>query len=674
MSSEEASRRLTRVQIAGVLLFALASAALLARAVWLDPRVPFLAGDAGGAWIADPMPLHTHGMWIERAAPRPRLFERRFRVERVDGPVTLRLRALGEVTLRWNGRVVDLGARDPRRWKETTVVDVTPWAAAGENHLLAEVRSRDGAPLLSLRIDGLGAPITTDRGWLAARQGDAFAPALVASDARRLPEAAALPRPWPSLRAHAALFAALFAAGAAGSLLGRPPPGLVARAPRLAFLLVTAFWLWLFAAKVVHIPAAVGFDAAGHVDYVRWIVERGALPTARDGFSFYHPPLFHLVAAGPLGLLGAAPGSVLERALLTLPASLAGLGMALVAGALMRRLEPGRPGLEAASVLAAGLLPMSLVLGACVSNEAPHALLASLAILVTVRALVSQRASRRDDVVLGLLLGAALLAKYTSALLAPLLVAAVAAKRLWAEPEAGARDTPPPHGPAWRRAAAGAAASLGLAAAVAGWFYLRNLLRFGDPFVWNLDVDPARTWWQLPGFHTAGWFLRFGEAFVQPWFSGFSSFWDSLYTTLWGDGLLTGAALPAAFHGRWRLDLMAAGFVLALPATALLLAGWLRVARRALRDPDLGLRLACSLLAFLPVVFGLSLVSVNLRLAQWSLAKSFYVLFLTPLLGVLLALGGEALLRARPGSRGLRAALFGWAAAFGGAVVLAFAA
>lgn len=676
MTAEERQHRITRVQIACALLFVLASAAVLVRAALFDPDVPFLAGDAGGAWIADPMPLHTQGMWIERDAPRPRVFERRFELPDEpavrQGPVTLRVRATGELTLSWNGQPVDLGGRDPRRWKDTTVADVTALAAPGENRLRAEVRSPSGAALLSLRVDGLPAAVSTGEGWLAARLGDPLAPAIFASDARRLAETLTLPAPAPSLRAHAALLGFLFLGGAGIALVlqRRGSSRLPGRAPALAVLAVAAFWAWLFAAKIVRIPAAIGFDSAGHVDYVRWIVERGALPLASDGFSFYHPPLFHLVAAGLVSAFSPAPGGPFEKALLVLPASLAALGMALVTGALARRVAPGRPGIEAGAIVAAGLLPMNVVLGACVSNEAPHALLSSLAIAVTVRVLVSRRATWRDDALLGALLGAALLAKYTAALLAPILVAALAAKRLLAEADA---DGPEHAGGRLARAAAGAATSLALVALLAGWFYARNALRFGDPFVWNLDVDPARTWWQLPGFHTAGWFVRFGDAFARPWFSGFYGFWDSIYTTLWGDGLLSGASGAAVFHGRWRLDLMAAGFALAAPATALLGAGWWIVARRALRDRDAGARLACSLLAFLPVVFLLSLASVNLRLAQWSLGKAFYALCLTPLLALLLALGFDALLRALPARAAtLRAAVWGYAAAFAGAIVLAF--
>jgi hypothetical protein len=193
--------------------------------------------------------------------------------------------------------------------------------------------------------------------------------------------------------------------------------------------------------------------------------------------------------------------------------------------------------------------------------------------------------------------------------------------------------------------------------------------------VWNFDVDPARTYWQFPGFHTPGYFLRFGEALTHPWFSGFVGFWDSLYTTLWGDGLLGGASGAAAFHGAWRLDWMAAGYLLALPATALLALGWLRAARIARSDPDLGRRLAYSLVVGLPPVFLVSLVSVNLRLPFWSLGKAFYALCLTPLFALLLALGFDALdgALARRAPPLVRALPWGWAAAFAGAIVLAFA-
>lgn len=656
-------RHLTRVQLALAACFTLVAAFLLVRQALFAPEVFLLPPGQGAAWIADPMRPHTHGMWIEKANPRARLFERSFSVPASHGAVQLQARALGDLRIFVNGHALDLSARDPRQWRTPVVSDVTALLEPGDNRVRAEVRSARGAALLELRIDGLAEPVATDERWLAARDGDPFEAARLADDRVPLPDALSLPSPGPSLRAHAILFLGLFALGAGASAWARGRAHAPRRAPLVAGLAVGLFWIALFATKVLRIPATIGFDAAGHTDYVRWILAHGSLPLASSGFSTYHPPLYHAVTAGLLAVAQPTPGSVVERAVLGLLPALSGLGMAIVSGRVARIAAPRSPGIEAGAILAGGLLPMNVALGAYVSNEAPHAFLASLAILATLAALVAPQAPRRRDVAIGALLGAGLLAKYTSAVLVPVLLGALAVKRVVAERTGFAR------------AASGAALGAGVALAIGGWVYLRNWLHFGDPFVWNLDVDPTRTWWQLPGFRTPGYFLRFGDALVHPWFVGFQGFWDSLYTTFWGDGLLGGASGARAFHGQWRLDLMAAGFALALPATALLFAGWLRTVRFALGDRDPGRRLGFSLVAFLPVLFLVSLLGQGLALPFWSVNKAFYALCATPLFALFLALGFESLDRRTrsPGpARGARAALWGWAATLLGATVLAY--
>ena len=656
-------RHLTRVQLALATGFALVAAGLLVRQALFAPEVVLLPPGQGAEWIADPMRLHTHGMWIDKASPRARLFERTFTVPASHGAVRLRARALGDLRVFVNGQAVDLSARDSRQWRRPVVSDVTALLAPGENHVRAEVRNARGAALLELRIDGLPEPVATDERWRAARDGDPFEAARLADDRAPLPEALSLPSPGPSLRAHAGLFLGLFALGAGASLLARGRARVPQGAPLVAGLAVGLFWIAFFATKVLRIPATIGFDAAGHTDYVRWILAHGSLPLASDGFATYHPPLYHAVTAGLLAVAQPTPGGVVERAVFGLLPALSGLGMAFVSGRVAHVAAPRSPGIRAGAIVAGGLLPMSVALGAYVSNESPHAFLASLAILATLAGLVAPRATPRHDLAIGALLGAGLLAKYTSAVLVPILLGALAVKRVVAERSG------------FVRAASGAALGVGVAGAIGGWVYLRNWLHFGDPFVWNLDVDPTRTWWQLPGFRTPGYFLRFGDALVHPWFVGFQGFWDSLYTTFWGDGLLGGTSGARAFHGLWRLDIMAAGFLLALPATALLFGGWLRTVRLALRDGDPGRRLASSLVAFLPVLFLLSLVSMGLALPFWSVNKAFYALCATPLFALFLALGFESLdrrLRSPGAARGGRAALWGWAAALLGATVLAY--
>jgi hypothetical protein len=222
--------------------------------------------------------------------------------------------------------------------------------------------------------------------------------------------------------------------------------------------------------------------------------------------------------------------------------------------------------------------------------------------------------------------------------------------------------------------ALGAARTLAVVAVLAGWVYVRNWILFGDPLVWALSVGHGKTLWQYPGFHTTSYFLHFGDAFTRPWFSGFHSFWDSVYTTFWGDGMLGGVSRVRYAHGRWRYDWMAAAFVLALPATFFLAAGWIRALLGALRDETVGRRLALYLLVALPALLLASLITLNLKYPFWSFGKAFYALFLTPTFAYLMVSGFDALDRvlARRAPRALRVLPWGWASAFFGSIVIAY--
>jgi hypothetical protein len=651
--------RFRRLQIVAAVLFVAVLGAAFVRDVLRSPDVPFLSR-RDAPWIVAQTPLQTHGMEIDLAHPPTAWFERAFAVDGVRGPVTLHVRALREVTLFLNGRPLPLDPPESPDWKRARRLDLAPFLADGKNVLVARVRNPDGNPALQIWIDGLAERVETDGRWPSKWEGDPLAYAALAEDSIRHPDAELLPAPATSLLRHADVFGLLAGAGALvyvflcrfASQAGR-------WAPTIALALLAGFWI-VFLRKVASHPAEIGFDAAAHLEYIHRIAESRALPHPGEGSAMYHPPLYHAATAAllrPFAMLGVG-----ERSTVSLLPMAAGFGMAIVARAMLRAVAPQRPWLEAAALLAAGLLPMNLTLASCVSNEAPYAWLASLALLVTLQALVRAQTTRRDDVLLGVLLGAAALTKYSSLLWIPVLPGALAVKRLYVERTG------------LLRAVTGVLLAVAIVVASAGWVYVRNAWLFGDPLVWNLNATPGRSWWQLPGFHTADYFLRFGDALTAPWFSSFHSFWDSLYSTLWGDGLLSGAIGPREATLRWRYDAMAASFLLAVPATLFVAVGWIAAARAAIRDSDLGRRLAFSLLVTLPPLFVASIASVSLRYPFWSVSKSFYALALAPTLAVLGVLGFAAFHRSLAARMPLviQAIPHAWAAAFFGSIVWSY--
>jgi hypothetical protein len=127
---ESKGGRLARAQIALAVLLILGTGALLGHAVLRSPDVPFVFSGAT-PWIWPPIAPAIPGLWLDRDHPRVCVFERHFLVDRTDGPVTLRVRALRDLDLRVNGHEVPLPGRDPQRWKEASVVEIGPLLVTG---------------------------------------------------------------------------------------------------------------------------------------------------------------------------------------------------------------------------------------------------------------------------------------------------------------------------------------------------------------------------------------------------------------------------------------------------------------------------------------------------------------------------------------------------------------
>jgi len=658
--SKQKARWLERAAAAAILLLPVASVGLRCG---LSSEVPFIWQQAEAPWIMAPLPVSAKLQQWGELEPPVTSFSRRFPVSETPAAASLRLRAFGSMRVWLNGRELPEAHRGGSRGRQEVVLDAAPWLRPGQNELRVDVANARGPALLSLRSEGLEGRLASGPAWSVRVDERVYAEAIVADDTRPNPGALGVETPREALVEKADTLLLLFALGGLGFLLGRRLFGgraeLGARVASAAMLGGASIaWLFLYFAKAARIPAAVGFDARHHLSYVDHLLEHGELPLAAAGWSTYHPPLFYAASALVEWLGGGA------AALKALPL-LSGLGVVWMAWLLARRLFPEAPALAPLAGLFAATLPVNLYSASYFSNEALHAFLASAALVAAVDLLLAEGPSTRRLVLAAALLGLAALTKFTVLVTVPVVLFFLAWKLLLVEREAPAR------------VAGGLALFAGVFLLVAGWFYARSWLRYGTPILGNWALPGEdQVWWQQPGFHTLAYYARFGEALVHPYLAGFHSFWDSLYSTFWGDGFIGGRIDPHRRHSFWDYGFMSAGYWIALPATLLLGAGGLRLLREALGEGPARRRLALGCLATAVYAGALAFLALTLQLPFFAQPKAAYLLMLAGPLALAFAAGFAGLdgFLAGRGWLPARVALYGWLGLYAGALFLAYAA
>jgi len=628
-------------------------------------EIPFIFRSPDAPWIMAPSSVSAQlRQWGHEAVPVTS-FRRLVQSDGSEAAVVLRLRAFRGFDVWLNGAALPGGRDDGARWREERRLPLTP-LRPGWNEIRIDVANAHGPALVSLRIEGLAEPVVSDASWTVSSDGQRLGAAVAAEDTRRNPAALAVATPLEAFREQRDSLLAFFMLGLLGFLAARRFAGerVLAALPGVALAAAGVGWLVLFAGTLLRIPVEIGFDARHHLLYVDILREQGTVPVATDGWSVYHPPLFYAAAAVCEWIGEALAGRDGGAFGLKLIPFLAGLANVWVAAELCRRLFPRDLRRRGFAAVFAAVLPMNIYTAAYFSNETFHTLLAGLAVLATVDLLLAPAATTRRVLALGVLLGLALLTKYTAVIVGAVGAFFLVCKLVAVEGAGPARLA--------RLLAVLAVPPLVLA----GWFYARNVVLFGDPLIanWGDMPGPTLKWWQQPGFHTAAFYLHFGESLTHPYLSAFRSFWDSLYSTLWGDGGIAGRVLPAQRHGFWNYGLMSATYLVAVPATIFAVAGAFRCVAGALRDPDPRRRAAFSFLVTFAYAVLFGLLYMSLRLPYFAQAKATYGLVVMPPLTLFFADGLAACdaALARRGHVAARAVLYGWLGLFAGACFFAF--
>jgi hypothetical protein len=609
------------------------AAAAYVRLQLRDPSIRFFAPEAGASWIRFPDPFLFLG---RPASQEVSLFRTHFTIAGKSDRARLTVRAFKVVIVQVDRVTLAPARSDPNRWKEPVEVEIGPGLPAGAHELQLAVLAANGHACALAHSAELG--LATGAGWEASHDGNAWAPAA------RVDEPVDLSREGPAVPSMAEallhtgpwLVLIFLAAFAWSSLRSRGKFAALACTPLRVRWLLLAAWAVLAVNDLPKIPLDQGFDHGGHMDYVRYLLERGRLPLANEGWEMYQAPLAYVLAALLRSLTSA------ESLLRLLPLACGALQVE-VAFRTLRRVFPDREDLQCIGIWIAGLLPANLYVSQVFSNEPLAAISSAVVAFLCVKALCDRSDERpwREAAWMGVALGVALLSKMTAIVWVPLAGAALLFGR---ERSRFARA-----GLAW-----------GIAALISGWFYARNWIELGKPFVGNWDWrESNRIWWQDPGYRIPEHFLRFGRSLVRPVFAAFHGFWDAMYSTMWADGMLSGSWTPPP----WKLDWMLAGVWLGLPITA---AGLVALVRPS--EPSGSSRSAQRFAALAVVAFWAVALAFYLRLPIYSCAKASYTLGLIPCYAILAAAGLAPLRKAT----WARAAIDGWLVASGAAFFAAY--
>jgi tetratricopeptide (TPR) repeat protein len=571
----------------------------------LDADIRFLSEQSPAKWIVYPNPpdalLHPV---VESSAQ----FRRKFRLAAVRTNAALQIKAFRNLDIVLNG-VALKSPLAPHNWKHSSTLPVTN-LVDGDNDLTVTVTASNGPPALWLILQADEFVLISDEHWKVSWAGavprSARPAARPQSFNRGDPLAAdeqplqSLRRVWPVLSFIAVIVAAL---------IGCKRWLKEASRTTWLFMAIVVLWTTLFVNNAPILSPARGFDATEHIRYIQYLLEHHRLPSPREGWAMYHPPLYYALCATVLELAGFS--TVKEGGLILV--RFIGLAIALAQVALvwagLRTLFPDNERRQTVGLVVAAFLPAQLYLSQYVTNEVLAATLVTACFCVCLRVVRSERKSMISHIALGVCAGAALLTKVTAVLAVPFLFSFIAYA-------------------AWKKGAHNRSAALKrvlvssiACALVCGWYYTWIWKEFGTPLVSNWSAGLGFDWWQDPGFRNAAYYLSFGEVLRAPFFSGFACFADGVYSTLWGDGLY-GGVTAGTLRPPWNHELMAAGYLLALLPTVLVVVGATVAVWRSIKEMDVEWLLLLGFIGLSAFAF----VVMTLRVPSHAQSKAFYLL------------------------------------------------
>jgi 4-amino-4-deoxy-L-arabinose transferase-like glycosyltransferase len=628
-----------------IALFCLLPFVFLLYQAWYSPKIEFLIPSLKGKWI----------LYSAEKISGVVEFRRLFRLDDVPSEYKIKIRAMRQFSMVVNGQAVEEDSqREQHNWKFALKYDIASFFQKGDNSIVIRVSNPEGPPVLlvegpklnssngeiklSSNTDWEAAPDPSFTGWVKAVP--------TYKDDIRLGENKGPIQKSPRYPIYMMIFGAyiLFILLAINpwrifyrldfdlskrkinrirAFLIEQFSRIQARFPKLyRSLSLIPFFVIIIIMLVVNVHNIItypytrsGFDWGGHVEYIRYMASNWQTPIATEGWEMFQPPFYYFLSAIVYRLFGGEASELGALKAVQIMGMLSGVANALFAWLILRKLFKKNYLIQLLGFSSVAFLPMCLYMNPLISNEVFSASIISLAIYLLVRYGFEDQIKLHYAIILGIVIGLALLSKYTSVFIF-LTVATVMAIRILLNPSKRRREL----------------LMLGIfliiVFALSGWVYIRNLIIFHDPFIGNWDKASGFHYEQHHGYRTLGFYLKFGSVFLHaPERSRWSSFWDGKYGSMWMDthgSFLNIGDDEANLYGSIII------YLALLPSVSILL-GFYQSLKSAFKSARSNPDFALIMVSVLTVI---SLISFTMEIPFFSTIKAFFFLSLLPVMSV----------------------------------------
>ncbi len=243
-------------------------------------------------------------------------------------------------------------------------------------------------------------------------------------------------------------------------------------------------------------PYSKGFDNQGHLDYISLLQKEKRVPFANEGWGMFQPPLYYILASFTPDFKSVQFLNFFYWLIL------------LTVSYLFLHQTFKNTKLILLGLILIGSLPVILYLTPLVSNEFFTGVIITVSLVYYLLHFQKNYISIWEKLILGFLLGLTLLSKATGVIFLFSIIIDSLFRHKWRLMNFTKHF----------------GISLLIAGFIGGWFYIRNIIYFGNPFILNIDFLPGPLD-QLPGYRDVKFFTDLSGFFT---FDIFHAHWYSL--------------------------------------------------------------------------------------------------------------------------------------------------